>query len=83
MLICFLNYSCNNSPILCIVLAHSDDILITGCKNRAINLIRIDTGEIINTLNKHEDAVTALALSLDDTILISGEKCLISFWTNF
>ena len=34
--------------------------------------MRIDTGEIVNSLNKHDDAVTALALSVDDTILISG-----------
>ena len=55
------------------MLGHADDIIITGCKNHCINFIRIDTGELVNTLDKHEDAVTALALSLDDTILISGK----------
>lgn len=65
-------FSCNKSAVLCSVLTHSDDMIITGCKDRLINFIRIDTGELVNTLDKHEEAVTSLAISLDDVILISG-----------
>ena len=64
--------STNRSSILCGVTTHSSEILIVGLENSLINLMRIDTGEFIQTFNKHSDSVTALALSENDSILVSG-----------
>ena len=59
--------------ILCSVLTHSDEFLITGTQDRTINVIKIDTGDVVQTTDKHLDAVTALAISLDDFVLVSGK----------
>lgn len=59
------------------MLSHNDEYIITGCKDKLINIIRLTSSEVIQTFDKHDDAVTALALSLNDTILISGNFKLI------
>ena len=64
--------SVHKSSVLCSVLTHSDEYLITGTYDRLVNVIRIETGDIVHSIEKHFDAITALALSLDDTILVSG-----------
>lgn len=47
---------------------------MTGTYDRLINVISIETGDIVHSIEKHFDAVTALAISLDDTILMSGKS---------
>ncbi len=42
-----------------------------GTKDNLINVIRIETGDIIFSIEEHNESVTALALSNDDTILVS------------
>ena len=58
--------------MLCSVLSHSDEFLITGTYDRLVNVIRIESGDVIHSVEKHFDSITALAISLDDTILVSG-----------
>jgi WD40 repeat protein len=55
-------------------LSHSDEFLITGSQDRLINVIRIETGDLIHSIEKHFDSITALAISNDDTILVSGNR---------
>ncbi len=74
-------FSHQASQILCAVLSHSDEYIITGTAGNDINVIRIETGEIVHTGNKHVDAVTALAITKDDTILISGTIVIITYQT--
>ena len=62
----------HKSSVLCSVLSHSDEFLITGTYDRLVNVIRIETGDVIHSVEKHFDSITALAISLDDTILVSG-----------
>jgi WD40 repeat protein len=47
--------------------------LITGTYDRLINVIQVENGEVVHSIEKHFDAITALAISLDDTILVSGK----------
>lgn len=53
-------------------MTHSDEFIVTGTNDRLINVIRIENGDVIYSIEKHYDAVTALAISLDDSILVSG-----------
>ena len=62
----------HKASILCSVITHSDEYLITGTYDRLINVIQIETGDVIHSIEKHFDSITALAISLDDSILISG-----------
>jgi hypothetical protein len=57
---------------LCTALSNSDEFIVTGTKNKLINIIKIETGDIICSIEEHQQAVTALALSSDDNILVSG-----------
>lgn len=70
--ICVFLFSIHKAAILCSVLTHSDEFLITGTYDRLVNVIRIENGDLVHSLEKHFDAVTALAISLDDSILVSG-----------
>lgn len=71
----FLFYFKSNhkSAILCAVLTNSDEFLITGTYDRLINVIRVENGDVVHSIEKHFDSVTALAISQDDSILISGK----------
>jgi hypothetical protein len=62
----------HKSAVLCGVITHTDEFLITGSHNRVLNVIRIETGDVIHSIENHFDAITALAISQDDTILLSG-----------
>ena len=66
----------HKSAPLCGVLTHSDEYLITGSYNRLLNVIRIETGDVVHSIENHFDAITALAISQDDNILLSGKFCL-------
>lgn len=58
--------------MLCAVLTHSDEYLITGTYDRLLNKIRVETGDVVFSVEKHFDSITALAISSDDSILVSG-----------
>lgn len=62
----------HKAAILCSVLAHNSQHLITGTDDRLVNVVDIESGELIHSEEKHFDAVTHLALSTDDVILVSG-----------
>ena len=64
--------SMHKAAILCSVLTHNNEQLITGTDNRLINVIQIETGEVVHSIDRHFDAVVALAISLDDLILVSA-----------
>lgn len=66
------SFACNESEILCSVLSHDDEFIVVGAANSIIYIIRLETGEVVLTGDKHIEAVTALALTNDDSILISG-----------
>lgn len=74
-------YSNHKSAILCGVLTNSDEFLITGTYDRLINVLRVENGDMVHSSEKHFDSVTALAISLDDTILISG-RCQFFIYSN-
>jgi WD40 repeat protein len=62
----------HKSSILCGVITHTDEYLVTGSYNKVLNVIRIETGDVIHSVENHSEAITALCMSQDDAILLSG-----------
>lgn len=58
--------------ILCLTVSHSNEQIVTGSRDRQIVVLRLETGEIEHCVEQHTDAVTAVALTQDDTMLLSG-----------
>ena len=67
-----LQSSNHKADILCAVLTHNDEFIITGTYDRLVNVIRLETGDLVHSVEKHFVAITAIAISLDDTILVTG-----------
>ena len=53
-------------------ISHNNELIVTGSRDRLIIVIRLETGEIEYSIEQHTDAVTAIALTQDDSILVSG-----------
>jgi WD40 repeat protein len=52
--------------------SHSNEQIVTGSRDRLIVVLRLETGEIEHSIEQHTDAVTAVALTQDDSVLVSG-----------
>ena len=62
----------HQDEILCLAVSHSNEQIVTGSRDRLIVVLRLETGEIEHSVEQHTDAVTAVALTQDDTMLLSG-----------
>lgn len=60
-------------------LSHNNEQIVTGSRDRSITILRLETGEIEHSVEQHTDAVTAVALTQDDAILISGRRARFEF----
>jgi hypothetical protein len=54
------------------IVTHNNEQIVTGSRDRLIIVLRFDTGEVEHSIEQHTDAVTAIALTRDDAILVSG-----------
>jgi WD40 repeat protein len=52
--------------------SHNNEQIVIGTRDQLIVVLRLETGEIEHSLEPHSDAVTAIALTQDDAILVSG-----------
>jgi WD40 repeat protein len=52
--------------------SHNNELIVTGSRDRLIVVLRLETGEVEHSIEHHSDAVTAVALTQDDAILVSG-----------
>lgn len=52
--------------------SHNNEQIVTGSRDRLIVVLRLETGEIEHSVEQHTDAVTAIALTQDDAVLVSG-----------
>ena len=57
-------------------LSHNNEQIVTGSRDHLIIILRLETGEIEHSVDQHADAVTAVALTQDDSILISGKRAM-------
>ena len=62
----------HQDEILCLAVSHNNEQIVTGSRDRLIVVLRLETGEIEHSVEQHTDAVTAVALTQDDTMLLSG-----------
>lgn len=53
--------------------SHNNEHIVTGSRDRQIIVLRLETGEIEHSIEQHLDAVTAVSLTQDDAILVSGK----------
>lgn len=67
-------FSVHHDEILCLTLSHNNEQIVTGSRDRLIIVLRLETGEVEHSVEQHTDAVTAVALTQDDGILLSGEN---------
>ena len=65
-------YSVHHDELLCMIVAHNNEQIVAGSYDRLILVFRLETGEIEHSIERHSDAVVAVALTQDDTLLISG-----------
>lgn len=54
------------------IITHNNEQIVVGCRDRFIVVCRLETGEIEHSVEQHTDAVTALAITQDDGLLVSG-----------
>jgi WD40 repeat protein len=66
------SFSIHQDEILCMTVSHNNEQIVTGSRDRLIVVLRLETGEIEHSIEQHTDAVTAVALTQDDAILVSG-----------
>jgi WD40 repeat protein len=52
--------------------SHNNEHIIAGSRDRLIIVLRLETGEVEHSIEQHTDAVTSVALTQDDALLISG-----------
>ena len=72
--------SVHQDEILCATVAHNNEQIVTGSRDRLIVVLRLETGEIEHSSVHHSDAVIALALTQDDGLLISGRIIRENIW---
>lgn len=65
-------FSVHQDEILCMTVSHNNEQIVTGSRDHFIIVIRLETGEIEYLVEQHTGAVTAVALTQDDAILVSG-----------
>ena len=65
-------FSVHHDEILCMVVSHNNEQIVTGSRDRLIIVMRLETGEVEHSIEQHTDAVTAVALTQDDGLLITG-----------
>ena len=70
----FASFSFHNDDILCLTVSHNNEQIVVGSRDRLIIVLRLETGEIEQTVDQHTDAVVSVALTQDDSILISGKS---------
>jgi len=68
----FVYFSIHHDEILCMTVSHNNEQIVTGSRDRLIIVLRLETGEIEHSIEQHNDAVIAVALTQDDAILVSG-----------
>jgi WD40 repeat protein len=66
------SFSIHQDEILCMTVSHNNEQIVTGSRDRLIVVLRLETGEIEHSIEQHTEAVTAVALTQDDAILVSG-----------
>ena len=49
-------------------------MIVSGSADATVKLWNVDTGELINTLRGHSDAVISVAMSPDREIMASGSR---------
>jgi WD40 repeat protein len=49
-------------------------ILVSGSADKTIKIWRLDTGELLQTLNGHSAAVNSVAISPDGEFIVSGSS---------
>ncbi len=54
------------------IVSHNNEQIVTGSRDRLIIVFRLETGEVEHSIEQHTDAITALAITQDDALLISG-----------
>ena len=64
--------SSHQGEILCMTVSHNNEHIVTGSRDRFITVLRLESGEVEHSVEQHTDAVTSLALTQDDILLISG-----------
>jgi hypothetical protein len=53
-------------------MSHDNEHIVMGSRDRMLTVVRLETGEIEYSIEQHTDAVTGVALTQDDAILITG-----------
>lgn len=64
--------SVHQDEILCMTVSHNNEHIVAGSRDRLIIVLRLETGEVEHSIEQHTDAVTSVALTQDDLLLISG-----------
>jgi WD40 repeat protein len=80
---CSMISSVHQDEILSLAVSHNNEYIVTGSRDRFIIVLRFETGEIEHSIEQHTDAVTAVALTQDDALLISGLSCHLCSLVNF
>lgn len=65
-------FSSHQGEILCMTVSHNNEYIVTGSRDRFITVLRLESGEVEHSVEQHTDAITSLALTQDDVLLISG-----------
>lgn len=66
------SFSVHQDEILCGIVSHNNEQIVTGSRDRLIIVLRLETGEVEHSIEQHTDAVVAVALTQDDALLVSG-----------
>ena len=62
----------HTDSILCLLLTHSNDTVISGSKDNSFTVISLSLGEVLYTKKEHDGPVTALCSNKSGSILATG-----------
>lgn len=62
----------HTDAVTCLVIAHSDQFVVTGSKDKHFKMICLNSGEVLHSMKEHEATVTCAVINKADSILVTG-----------
>ncbi|XP_054166361.1 protein qui-1-like [Oppia nitens] len=68
--------------VLCVVISHSEEVILSGSEIGAVCAISLDSGTILARLEHHKGMITCLCVNSGDDVFVTGSTdCTVAVWS--
>ncbi|CAG2108763.1 unnamed protein product, partial [Medioppia subpectinata] len=81
---CKLKHRLNHhiAGVLCVVITHSEEIILSGSEIGAVCAVSLDSGTIVARLEHHKGMITCLGVNSGDDVFVTGSTdCSVAVWS--